>query len=81
MAINTGKFRIRGVDTDEIVPLRVNLFKCFAAPLREDEVTRFAVAGFNRHLAVGCQVFAAPQKMLMTRDTTVPTLASGNDDE
>jgi hypothetical protein len=35
MAINAGKLRIRCVDMDEIVPLRVNLFKCFAAPLRE----------------------------------------------
>jgi len=66
---------------DEIVPFCIDLFKPFAAPLREDEMTRFTVAGFNRHLAVGCQVFAAPQKMLMTRDATVPILASGNDDE
>jgi hypothetical protein len=58
MAINTGKFRIRGVDMDEIVPFGVDLFKRFATPLCEDEMTRFAVAGFNRHLAVGCQVFA-----------------------
>ena len=58
MAIYAGKLRIRGVDMDEIVAFSVNLFKCFAAPLRQDEVTRFAVAGFNRHFAVGCQVFA-----------------------
>ena len=37
MANYAGKLRMQGVDMDEIVPLRVNLFKCFAAPLREDE--------------------------------------------
>jgi hypothetical protein len=37
MAINTGKLRMQGVDMDEIVPFSIDLFKRFAAPLREDE--------------------------------------------
>jgi hypothetical protein len=71
MAINAGKFRIRGVDMDEIMTLRVNLFKRFAAPLRENEVTRFAVAGFNRHRPVGCDVFA-----VVAPKASIPVLVS-----
>src|SRR5215469_3271731 len=71
MAIYAGKFRIRGVDMDEIVAFGVDLIKCFAAPLREDEVTRFAVARFDRHLAVGCHVFA-----VVAAKTSVPVLVS-----
>ena len=39
MAIYTGKFPMRGIDTDEIVPLRVDLFKCFAAPAAQPLAT------------------------------------------
>ena len=39
MAIHARKLRIRGVDMDEIVPFGVDLFKCFAAPLRKNEMT------------------------------------------
>ena len=48
MAIDARKFRIRSVDMNEIVPLGVDLFKCFTAALRENEMARAAVTGFNR---------------------------------
>ncbi len=39
MAINAGKLRIWGIDMDEIVALGVDLFKCFTATLRKNEMT------------------------------------------
>ena len=71
MAIDAGKLRIRGIDMDEIVAFGVDLFKCFAAPLRENEVTRPAVAGFDRHLAVGRNVFA-----VVAAEAAIPILVS-----
>ena len=38
MAIDARKFRVRSVDVDEIVPFGVDLFKCFTAALRENEM-------------------------------------------
>ena len=55
MAIYAGKFRIRA----SICPLRVDLFKCFAAPLREDEVV-FSFrhqASVHRGLKIPCDIF------------------------
>ena len=43
---------------NEIVSGCIDLLKRFRAALREDKVTRFAVAGFDRVLAVGADVFA-----------------------
>jgi hypothetical protein len=52
MAIYAGKLRMQGVDMDEIVPFCIDLFKRFATPLRENEMTGAAIAGLNRHLAI-----------------------------
>ncbi len=39
MAIDTGKLRIRGVNVDEIVAFGVDLFKCFATALCQNQMT------------------------------------------
>ena len=67
MAINAGKLRVRSVDMNEIVPFGVDLFKRRAAALRENEMTRFTVAGFDRHLSVRRNVFA-----VVATETSVP---------
>ena len=71
MAIHAGKLSIRRVDMDEIVAFGVDLFKCFTAPLRENEMARAAVTGFDRHLAVGRNVFP-----VVTAETSIPILVS-----
>ena len=71
MAIDTRKFRIRCVDMDEVVPACIDLLKRFTAALREYEVTRVAVAGLDRFLAVGGNVFA-----VVAAKASVPILVS-----
>ena len=56
---------------NEVVSRCIDLLKRFTAALREDEVTRFAVAGFDRVLAIGADVFA-----VMTAKAAVPILVS-----
>jgi len=48
MAIDTGELRIRGVNVDEIVAFGVDLLKCFTAVLCQNQMTRPAIAGFDR---------------------------------
>jgi len=43
---------------NKIISRRIDLPKRLAAALREDKVTRFAIAGFDRVLSVGGDVFA-----------------------
>ena len=51
----------------ELVPLRINLLECFTAALRKDEVARVAVAGFDRLVPIGTNVFA-----VVAAETPVP---------
>jgi len=69
MAIHARKFRIRRVDMNKLVAFGVDLFKCFTAPLRENKMARPAVTRFDRHLAVGCHVFA-----VMAAEASIPIL-------
>ena len=55
----------------EVVSLCINLLECFTAALREDEVTRVAVAGFDRPVPIGSNVFA-----IVAAETAVPILVS-----
>ena len=55
----------------EFVPLCVNLLECFTAPLRQDEVTRVAVAGFDRLVPIGSNMFA-----VVAPEASVPVLVS-----
>jgi hypothetical protein len=71
MAIYAGKLRTQGVDMDEIVPFGVDLFKCFATPLRENEMTGAAIAGLNRHLVISSHMFA-----VVAAETSIPVLVS-----
>ncbi len=52
-------------------PFGINLLECFTAALRKDEVTRVAVAGFDRLVPIGSNVFA-----VVAAETAVPILVS-----
>ena len=56
---------------NEVVSLCVNLLECFTAALRQDEVARVAVAGFDRLVPIGSNVFA-----VVATETAVPILVS-----
>ena len=56
---------------NEIVSCCIDLLKRFTAALREDEVTRGGVGGFNGVFAIGADVFA-----VMTAEAAVPILVS-----
>ncbi len=71
MAIDAGKLRIRRIYMNEIVAFGVDLFKCFAAALRENEMARPAVACLNRHFAIGRNVFA-----VVAAEASIPILVS-----
>ncbi len=49
----------------------VDLFKCFTAALRENEMARPAIACFDRHLAVGRNVFA-----VVAAEASIPIFVS-----
>ena len=70
MAIGARKFRIRGVDMNKIIAVRIDLLQRFAAALREYEVTRSAI---TRHdgLPIGGLMIA-----IMTTETAIPVLMS-----
>ena len=71
MAIDAGKFRIRGVDMDKIMAFGVDLFKCFTAALCQNQMARPAVAGFDKHLTVGRDVFA-----VVAAEASIPILVA-----
>ena len=55
----------------EVVPVGVDLLKCFTAALRQYEMTRFAVAGLDRLVPIGSDVLA-----VMAAEASVPILVS-----
>lgn len=55
----------------KLVPLWINLLECFTAALRKDEVTRVAVAGFDRLVPIRSNVFA-----VVAAETAVPIFVS-----
>ena len=71
MAFHTGKFRILGVNMDEIVAFGIDLIHRFAAALGQNQMTRLAIARFDRLLPIGRDVFA-----VVTTKTTVPVLVA-----
>ena len=71
VTIDAGKIRVRRVDMHEIMTLRINLINCVRPALRKDEVTRSTITRFDRHLAVGRDVFS-----VVTTKTAVPILVT-----
>ena len=71
MAIDAGKLRILGVDVNEIMAFGVDLFERFAAALSKNEMTRSTITGFDRHLAIGCHMFA-----IVATEASVPILVT-----
>jgi len=71
MAIGAGKFGVGRVDMHELKALGVNLLHPFGVALRDDQVAGLTVAGFDRPLSVGRDVFA-----VVTSETSVPAFVT-----
>src|SRR5690348_16554045 len=71
VAIRARKFRIRGVDMNEIISVCIDLLQCFTAALCQDEMTRLAIARFYRLLPITSNVLP-----VMTTETSIPILVS-----
>lgn len=71
MTVGAGKVRILSVDVNEIVTASVDFAQHLSATLGENKVARFAVTGFDRHLAVHCGVIA-----IVTAKAAVPVFVT-----